>query len=608
MYGTGTNDPFFYLYSAANEEDPLPTGQFFVFKYRLSSTNTDGNWMTIFTSTEKMTAGTSTTIKYSDMAKDDQWHVVIINYAMTLPDSFIKAANGGYYAKHLRFDVFGTSFPSTSYIDFQYMAFDDSFDEILESNKDMATVTYYDGDFYTVKTDGGKMPEKIVIEDDTKTYDTPFTFYYSALMLAHRMLANGTGMKDELIELVETPDGSYVTLWGNTEEAPGESYLRFLVDNEGSNVTGQYLVIKYKTTIDSYMEVYASTETTSPNNDERVGIDKKNQLYVGNGEWQIVIIDLASLLTKDSNTSDSVSRGFKAAADGKYYAKLLRIDPFNSKATHETGLGVTFGFIGICGDDALQDAICFDNSVDAVLFYDGTLTAYDPDNGNVIEDYQTPTVTPPAPPVQEDPTPEEPDPQEPAEQVEGYNRYFGSDILTSKGSTGSGMGKVETMTEDGVSFTRFYGTSTADPQFYLYRASQDTEKTPTGQYLVFKYRLANGCKDNNWIDFFINTTTPNAANNYSITYSNMTKDGEWHVIVFDLAKAKPSTFVIAENGGYYAQHLRVDIFGSSFSDSTYIDVQFIAFDDSLDEILAANSDLDSVTYYDGAYSTLSTAK
>jgi hypothetical protein len=163
MYGTGTQDPYFYLYSAANEEDPLPTGQFFVFKYRLASTNTDNNWMTIFSSTEKMTAATSTSIKYTDIAKDDQWHVVIINYALTQPDSFMTAKDGGYYAKHLRFDVFGTSFPSSSYIDFQYMAFDDSFDEILAANLDVDSVTYFDGDFYTVKTDGGKLPVKIVI-------------------------------------------------------------------------------------------------------------------------------------------------------------------------------------------------------------------------------------------------------------------------------------------------------------------------------------------------------------------------------------------------------------------------------------------------------------
>ncbi len=385
FYGTGTNDPYFYLYSAVNEEDPLPTGQFFVFKYRLSSTNTDGNWMTIFSSTEKMTASTSTTIKYSDMLKDDQWHVVIINYALTQPDSFMKAENGGYYAKHLRFDVFGTSYPSSSYIDFQYMAFDDSFDEILEANLDLETVTYYDGDFYTVKTDGGKMPEKIVIEDDTKTYDTPFNLFYSARMLAHRMLNSGVGMQDQLIELVETAGDAYVTLWGNTEEPPAESYLRFLVDNDGSVATGQYLVIKYKTTIDTYMEIYASTESTSPNNDERVGIDKKNGLYVGNGEWQIIVIDLASLLQKDSDPNDGKSRGFIAADDGDYYAKVLRIDPFNSQTAHKTGLGITFGFIGICGDEALEDAIRFDTSVDAVLFYDGTLTAYDPNTGAVVD-------------------------------------------------------------------------------------------------------------------------------------------------------------------------------------------------------------------------------
>ena len=384
FYGTGTNDPYFYLYSAVNEENPLPTGQFFVFKYRLASTNTDGNWMTIFSSTEKMTASTSTTIKYSDIPKDDQWHVIIINYAITQPDSFMIEKDGGYYAKHLRFDVFGTSFPSTSYIDFQYMAFDDSFEEILAANSDMETVIYYDGDYYTVKTDGGKMPEKIVIEDDTRTYDTPFSLFYSARMLAHRMLNSGVGMNDQLIELVETPDSSYVTLWGNTEEPPNESYLRFYVDNAASVATGQYLVIKYKTTIDSYMEVYASTETVAPNNDERVGIDRNNKLYVNNGEWQIVIIDLGSLLIKDSNPDDANSRGFKASADGNYYAKVLRIDPFNSKSAHETGLGITFGFIATCGDDALADAIRYDTSVDTVTFYNGEITVYSTATGEKV--------------------------------------------------------------------------------------------------------------------------------------------------------------------------------------------------------------------------------
>lgn len=390
FYGTGTQDPYFYLYSAVNEEDPLPTGQFFVFKYRLSSANTDGNWMTIFSNTEKMTASTSTTIKYSDIPKDDQWHVIVINYALTQPDSFMKDKDGGYYAKHLRFDVFGTSYPNTSYIDFQYMAFDDSFDEILAANSDMESIIYYDGDYYTVKTDGGKMPEKIVIEDDTRTYDTPFSLFYSARMLAHRMLNSGVGMNDQLIELVETPTEAYVTLHGNVDETPAESYLRFLVDNESTQKTGQYLVIKYKTTLDSYMEIYASTESTSPNNDERVGIDKTNKLYVNNGEWQIVIIDLASLLTKDSNPDDGKSRGFKPDAEGDYYAKVLRIDPFNSASAHATGLGITFGFIAICGDDALGDAITFDTSVDTVLFYNGTLTAYDPTTGEVKTDYQTP--------------------------------------------------------------------------------------------------------------------------------------------------------------------------------------------------------------------------
>ena len=380
FYASETNgDTQFYPFSAVNETDPLPTGQFFVFKYRLDANDTYNNWITIFSATNKMTAGPSTTVKGEGLIADGEWHVLIINYAATQPDSFTKAKDGGYYAKHVRFDVFGTTFEKTKYIDIEYMAWDDSFDEILAANSDMESVIYYDGVYYDVPTDGGEMPIKVVIDDDTNTYDTPFKLYYSSRMLAHRMLNKGSGIDDLLIELVETPAETSVTLYGNTkDESVVESYLRFYVDAEATQETGQYFVIKYKTTVNAYFEFYASTETVNPNGNEMVAMDAAKKLCLSDGEWQIAIIDLS----KSLNINGVEGRGFNAADDGKYYAKVLRFDFFNSRGAQSTGEGVTVGFMATTDD--LASAITFDSSVPYVNFYDGTSTTrYDTTTGEV---------------------------------------------------------------------------------------------------------------------------------------------------------------------------------------------------------------------------------
>ena len=380
FYASKTNgDTQFYPYSAVNETDPLPTGQFFVFKYRLDADDTYNNWITIFSNTKKMQASTSTTVSGDGLIADGNWHVIVINYAATLPSGFTPDKDGGYYAKHVRFDVFGTTFENTKYIDIEYMAWDDSFEEILTANSDMESIIYFDDVYYNIPTDGGEMPIKIIIDDDTNTYDTPFKLYYSPRMLAHRMLNGGAGIDDRLIELVETPTEAYASLYGNTlDENVIESYLRFYVDKDATQETGQYFVIKYKTTLDSYFEFYASTETENPNGNELVIMDAKKELCVSDGEWHIAIIDLS----KTTNKNGIEGRGFNVAEDGKYYAKVLRFDFFNSRGAQATGEAVTLGFMAITND--LASAITFDNSVPYVSFYDGTSTTqYDTTTGEV---------------------------------------------------------------------------------------------------------------------------------------------------------------------------------------------------------------------------------
>ena len=154
--------------------------------------------------------------------------------------------------------------------------------------------------------------------------------------------------------------------------------MRFYVDEQATRETGQYFVIKYKTTISSYFELYASTETINPNGNDMVIMDAKKNLYVNDGEWQIAIIDLS----KATNKNGVEGRGFNSSDDGKFYAKVMRFDLFNSRGAQSTGEGVTIGFIATTDDFA--SAVTFDNSVPYVNFYDGTSTVkYDTSTGDV---------------------------------------------------------------------------------------------------------------------------------------------------------------------------------------------------------------------------------
>ena len=372
------SDTQFYAYTSVNEVDPLPTGQFFVFKYRLDPIDIYHNVIQLFTSTKRSgTKGVS--ISGSGLVEDGNWHVIIINLAALIPEDFKTEKDGGYYANHLRFDIFGNSFPSDKYIDIEYMAWDDSFDEILAANSDLKNVIYYDGVYYTVPTDGGEMPAKIIIDNDTKTYDTPFKLYISPRMVAHRMINNSVGVDHRLVELVETPSETYVSLYGNTyDDKVIESFIALYDNKEGNTETGQYIVLKYKTSFSEYVQFYSGTEKTSASEPDSIYLTPSNQLITSDGEWHITIIDLSTSLNK----AGAEGFGFNPADDGKFYAKYLRFDPINSSPEQAAGEPITVEFIAMTDD--LASAITYDSSVPFVTFFDGdSVIQYDTTTGDI---------------------------------------------------------------------------------------------------------------------------------------------------------------------------------------------------------------------------------
>lgn len=148
-----------------------------------------------------------------------------------------------------------------------------------------------------------------------------------------------------------------------------ESYL-FLKDYDEENitVTGQYFVLKYKTNIQEnpYFEIFTSTQNTSPKGTDAISvISAGNGLYLADGEWHIVIIDLS----KCGNT-------FAPAEDGTYIANYLRLDTSNSHGEYAIteGLYTDIAYVGLTDD--LKSAVTLDTTIADILFYDGTLTVY----------------------------------------------------------------------------------------------------------------------------------------------------------------------------------------------------------------------------------------
>ena len=368
IYGDGANnDPQFYIHSMINEVDPLPTGRYFVFKYRMPSTNAEGDNFAIFTSTESPSAKGESVINYSNFPKDDQWHVVAIDCAAVLPKTFLPAADGGYYAQHVRFDVFNRVTSVNDRVDFEYIGFEDDFYAFLEANKDVETITFYNGVLHTIPTEGGNLP--VNFEDDTSANTTSLNVYLSAKKLAFQATKLGSAIG--YVSLSD--DESYTSIY--SKAGSRDSYFKaYAADTNAPAVTGQYLVFKYKATgtEKNYFEVYASTVNSSQTAGDNFYLTIDKGLYSTADQWNIMIVDMSALRTETMVAND----------DGNYSVKYLRFDIFNT--LYETDdFVIDLAYMGICDD--LKTAVTFDTSVETAIFWDGiNKTVYSTASGEII--------------------------------------------------------------------------------------------------------------------------------------------------------------------------------------------------------------------------------
>ena len=115
----------------------------------------------------------------------------------------------------------------------------------------------------------------------------------------------------------------------------------------------------------------------------------------------------------------------------------------------------------------------------------------------------------------------------------------------------------------------------------------------TGKYAVIKYRVGKN-NDTDLSHFQIYTGTKSdtiiGAGDWLCAY-DVKKDGEWHVMAIDISAFTLPEFAPNADGSYTVKYFRFDIFNAMMSESSYIDVAYIALCDTIDEVVSFNKDI-----------------
>lgn len=152
-------------------------------------------------------------------------------------------------------------------------------------------------------------------------------FWNSNLLYSDMILTNG---------VAELNDG-YVTI---TSTQRREVYFQLNIPE--STITGEFFVIKYKTSTRDYFELFTSTLSSEASSGDNMSAE-----VISDNGWNIVVFNAA----KYNPTR------FSKDADGNYRAKYVRLDTHTSSVSPHD---VDIAYIGIC--NSLEKALAFVDS------------------------------------------------------------------------------------------------------------------------------------------------------------------------------------------------------------------------------------------------------
>ena len=387
--------------------------------------------------------------------------------------------------------------------------------------------------------------------------------YWGAYELANmtvRSSVAGSTFKDTVM----SADRTYVRFERDGKESRDGAI--YLVDNkESTEVTGQYIILKYRTDHMKQIELFATTEG---------GTNGSAHIYPtlkADNEWHIIIINLA----------DQLSSYVKPKENGTYVLTWARIDILDTTAS--TGY-FDIAWMVTCDDPA--EVIPMMQEGDIALCPHAI--AIDPEYTNNGDDHSTNCTLCGYTIISDHSMIGLPTWNAETMKYSG-NCVCGAtleqDMLyVSEPATDPGQVKSFTIEQmDG--YVRYTKNGTSDPFIHIYTGG----KTVTGQYIVVKYRVSKaGMSYNN---SFVGSVMGKHANANSGCDGNSgagksgnfiyTADGEWHYLIIEL---KSECFVANEDGTYSCRFFRLGFNNNASVAGDYIEIDEIAF---ASELIAA---------------------
>ena len=334
----------------------------------------------------------------------------------------------------------------------------------------------------------------------------------------------------------------------------------YIADNKDSTeVTGQYLIFKYRTDHVLQVELFATTEG---------GTNGQAHIYptlVHDEQWHIVVINLA----------DQLPSYVLPEEDGTYVLTWSRIDIFDSEASEGY---FDMAWMVTCDDPSEVASIMQKGDIDLCPH----VLAAEPEYENDGDNHSTTCA------------------------------ICGDELLYSHSITGTPTWNTETKTYTGTcvcgasveqsmlyvteascdpgkcnsflpevkdGFVRYTNNGTVDPYVHFYVGGN----VVTGKYVVIKYRVSKAglSYNNSYVGSAAGKhATANAGCDANSGYGKngtFVGDGEWHYLVIE---AKSECFAPNEDGTYTCRFFRIGLAG--FSAGDYLDIEEIAFASELD--------------------------
>ena len=373
-------------------------------------------------------------------------------------------------------------------------------------------------------------------------------YFYSASELN---LTNGAGKESvygiKFASKTLSEDRTYIRY--ERTAAGSDGYITFFNDATITAVSGQYIVIKYRTNAETSIQFAFNTLGGLDGNAMKSVSIKTDE------EWHILALDLTAVIPSHVKADE---------ATGTYSLKWARLDILDATVNENfEGRYIDIAYVAIADEIADFESIMQDGDADICEHSLITNVQWSADDecytavctcGNITKDMLHIT--------------------------ESY----------SKGTVGSSGNFLTTsVEEEGLeTFVRYQPTAAAgDPYYYIYMDGSAV----TGKYMVIKYRLVN----NNTNLTITSGYAGSVPSGYSGakggvdaigTIGSIIGDGEWHYFIYKFPEnVVPETekslksMVNNADGTFSLKYLRLTTKFAAFDGSCYLDIAELAFAD-----------------------------